>query len=266
MVMAGCGKEPVIPPEGDWSFVVFSDVQQGYGVYGRLSEIMGDLEPAPALAVCCGDIMLRPGNEVEWKHFWEVSSPVTSRMPLYIARGNHEGNDPASEEILCQQLGWNEDHFYRAVQAERSLFLILDTYRSDGERSITGEQWVWLREELETARRREDMRHIFIFMHHPLFPQGQHAGSPLENREELHKLFIGHPKIKAVFCGHEHMFLRYFRDDLDYITTGGGGGVLYHGYGGDYHHFTRVSVFEKENRIHVQTIGIFHEVVDDFDL
>jgi len=61
----------------DWSFVVFGDLRQGYGVYSKLVARINMLEPTPELAVCCGDIMTRPGNEVEWLNFWRYSKPIT---------------------------------------------------------------------------------------------------------------------------------------------------------------------------------------------
>jgi hypothetical protein len=62
------------------------------------------------------------------------------------------------------------------------------------------------------------------------------------------------------------MFNKYVRDGMIYITTGGGGGKLYSGYGGDYHHFLKVSFFNDTARINVKTIDIFNEIIEDFDL
>jgi hypothetical protein len=62
------------------------------------------------------------------------------------------------------------------------------------------------------------------------------------------------------------MFNKYYRDGLIYITTGGGGGDLYSGYGGDYHHFLKVSFFIDQERLNIKTIDIFNEIIDEFDL
>src|SRR5512138_3935769 len=91
---------PPVEDGSSWSFVVFSDVQQGYGIYRELALRISDLNPPPEAAFCCGDLMLRAGNEAEWLSFNRYSEPITSKMPLYIARGNHDGNEPAEEEIL----------------------------------------------------------------------------------------------------------------------------------------------------------------------
>ncbi|MBN2173229.1 MAG: metallophosphoesterase [Bacteroidales bacterium] len=261
-----CSKEERNPGDEDWSFVVFGDVQQGFGVYSMLAQNIGNLLPAPQCAFCCGDIMLRPANEVEWVNFWKVSEPITDKMKLYITRGNHEGNDPASERVLKEQLQLPQDHFYYSFARRNAMFIILDTEIAGEENSIGPEQFQWLNQALLAAGQASDVDHVFIFMHRPLFPQGQHSGSPLANRLELHDLFLEYPKIRAVFAGHEHMFNKYQRDGINYIITGGGGGVLYDGYGGNYHHFTKVSFYEESNRINIKTIGIFNETVEDFDL
>jgi len=103
-------------------------------------------------------------------------------------------------------------------------------------------------------------------MHRPLFPQGRHIGEDLTNANELHQLFLKHTKIRTVFSGHDHMFNKYVRDGVIYLTTGGGGGLLYRGFGGDYHHFLKVSFFNDTVRINLKTIDIFNEIIEDFDL
>jgi hypothetical protein len=268
VLLFSCTEKEILRADSDeeWSFVVFSDLQQGYGVYGILSGIIGSLEPSPVAAVCCGDIMLRPGNEAEWATFSRYSEPITDKMPLYIARGNHEGNDPESEALLHDMAGISGDHFYYSCRHRDACFLILDTQVREEEDAITGEQLYWLRQQLDAAAADSALNHVFVFMHHPLFPQGPNKGNDLLNAGELHQIFLQNNKIRAVFAGHDHLFNHYLKDGLHYITTGGGGGVLCHGYGGDYHHFTRVSFYKHSGAINIKTIGVFHETIENFDL
>jgi 3',5'-cyclic AMP phosphodiesterase CpdA len=249
-----------------WSFVVFSDIQQGYGVFSRLAKNMCSLEPAPAAAFCCGDIMLRSANEAEWLSFNHYAEPVKEKMPLFIARGNHEGNDPASEVIFRQYSGNKADRFYYAHSEKNAYFIVLDTYEGGSEGAISGDQYTWLEHQLDSASSEPSIKHIFIFMHQPLYPQGRHKGEDLSNADELHQLFLKHKKIRTVFSGHDHMFNKYVKDGMIYITTGGGGGVSYSGYGGNYHHFLKVSFFSDTLRVNFKTIDIFNEIIEDFDL
>jgi hypothetical protein len=264
----GCTNHENIRPEGgeEWSFVVFSDLQMGYGIYSQLAEDIGRIEPVPAGAFCCGDLMLRGTNEAEWPSFMNCSRPITDKMPFYLARGNHEGNDEASEEILRQHMYYPLERFYYSFRESHCLFIILDTQEKDEDRAILGKQRDWLFSQLDSASADTSVSHIFLFMHQPLYPQGSHKGNNLQNADELHACFLTHQKIRAVFSGHDHLFNRFVKDDMIYITTGGGGGDLNRGYGGDYFHFTKVSFYSDPDRINIKTIGIFNETIEDFDL
>ena len=250
----------------DWSFIVIGDIQQGYGIYGNLAKQIGDISPVPCATFICGDIMLRAGNEVEWLNFHRYSSPITSKMPIYIARGNHDGNDPGSEAVFRDNLRYPGDQFYTILGFNQSVFIILDTEARDEKWSVSGNQLLWLVSQLDSASANKDVNNVFIIMHHPPYPQGMHHKEILKNADELHALFLSHEKVRAVFSGHDHIFNRYIRDGLPYITSGGGGALLQHGYGGDYFHFTKVSIYEDTHRINIRTTGIFGETVEDFDL
>lgn len=268
LFMEQCSVQDEALPAGneDWSFAVVGDIQQGYGIYSNLAIRIGEISPVPCATFVCGDIMLRGGNEVEWLNFHRYSTPIADKMPLYLARGNHDGNDPASEEVFRENFRYPGDQFYTSFTSNHSVFLILDTESADATWAIAGNQLSWLQNQLDSATANMDINNIFIIMHHPLYPQGMHHGEILKNADELHALFLSHPKVRAVFAGHDHIFNRYIRDGLNYITTGGGGGQLQRGYGGDYFHFTKVSIYEATHRINISTTGIFGETVDDFDL
>lgn len=265
---AGCTNHDDIVPHGgeSWSFVVFSDLQTGYGIFSQLAEKISRIEPAPHAAFCCGDLMLRGTNEAEWLAFTNCSKPVTAKMPFYLARGNHEENSESAEEILKQHVYFPLERFYYSFRQNHCLFIILDTQEKDEDRAILGKQRSWLFSQLDSATADTSVSHIFLFMHQPLYPQGNHKGSNLKNADELHARVLEHKKIRAVFSGHDHIFNRFIKDNMVYLTTGGGGGSLNHGFGGDYYHFTKVSFYSDPLRINIKTIGVFNEIIEDFDL
>lgn len=266
LFLPGCSIDSVVPSDEDWSFVVFGDSRQGYGIYGELVQSMSQIEPNPKFAICLGDIMLEGSNEAEWERFWDVSEPITDIMPLHIARGNHEGNDEISELIYKEQTGILADTFHYSFEYDQSTFIILDSYIRDEEQMIGPGQFRWLQSELDAAFSNSQAEHIFIFLHHPLYPQGKYLGKNLKNADELHSLFLQHRKIKAVIMAHEHSFNKYMKDSITYITTAGAGAPLYRGFGGDYYHYVKVSFYAGINNFHVKTVGIFNEVIDQFDL
>jgi hypothetical protein len=263
---AQCRDVDSVNGDEDWSFVVIGDIRQGYGLYSKVVTYIGRIDPVPEFAICLGDIMLRPANDADWINFWHYSKPMTDKMPLYMVRGNHEGNDPASEDFLRKQMNVKGENFYYTFSCNNACFIVLDTERKGEEGSIGEKQLLWLRHELDSTEQDNAIQNIFIFMHHPLYPQGAYKGSNLKNADELHALFLQHLKIEAVIAGHDHVFNRYVLDGLTYLETCGLEASLYHGSGGDYYHFLKVSFYSKQNRINIKTIGVFNEVIEDFDL
>jgi len=260
-----CTKVDENHPDYKRAFVIIGDVRQGYGIYSQHAKHIADLEPVPEATFCLGDIMLRPGNEVEWESFWHYSKPIKDLMPIYLVRGNHEGNDPAFEEIFSEQSGLGNGFFYYYVKTDNIGWLVLDTEVRGEEGSVGPDQFLWLSRQLANLQRDTLIQHIFVLMHRPLFSFGEDMGTQLENTEDLHFLFCSYSKVKTVFAGHDHIYHRHIRDGINYITTSGGGEPLYHGVGGDYYHFVLVS-FKDDDRINIKIIDLFNEIIEDYDI
>lgn len=267
VVLTACDRI-IYPPDSQdekWSFVVFGDTRGGYEILSKLSENIATIEPTPRAAFCCGDLVNISTGEAEWISFGDAVKPVAEKIPLFIVRGNHDGNDTLSERYF-RQLSGLSDPFYYTHCEENTLFIILDTYIRGEVSAILGEQLQWLQKQLDSASTDTSFLNVFIFMHHPLYPQGKHAGENLVNADEVHQLFLDCTKVRAIFSGHDHMFNKYEKDGVIYITTGGGGAPLYSGYGGDYYHFVKVTFYEDPLRINIKTIGLLNETIEDFDL
>jgi acid phosphatase type 7 len=249
-----------------WSFVVFGDTRGGYEIFGELSEIIGNIEPAPHAAFCCGDIVEISTNEADWLTFADKAKSISQKMPIFYARGNHDGNDTVSENLFRNLTGLNTGCFYYAHREENTLFIILDTFEKGAEHEITGEQLKWLKNQLDSTSSDPSILNVFLLMHQSPYPQGKHSGENLKNADDLHQLFLKYGKIRAIFSGHDHLFNKYVKDSLVYITTGGGGSPLYSGYGGDYHHFLKVTFYEDSTHINIKTVGLLNDIIDDFDL
>jgi len=249
--------------EGYWSFVVYGDLRQGFGIYEKLAISMGYEKPTPLLAICLGDIMLESGNEAEWLKFWKYSEPITDKMPLLIVRGNHEGNDAASEWLYRTQTGTPDGQpFYFSKQIRDQLMIILDTEIAGEENSIANQQLDWLKTQLGSASISDDVSGIFIFMHRPLYQQGIHFRETLSNAPEIHEMFKQNKKIRAVIAGHNHMYHYMQKDSINYFISGGAGAPLTHGHGGDYFHYLLFNISNKNDQINMKTIGIFNEICE----
>jgi hypothetical protein len=261
-----CSKLPGPSSGYDHAVVIIGDVRQGYGIYSQHVRNIINLQPAPDAAFCMGDIMLHPGNVVEWESFWHTGRPLTDKMPLYIVRGNHEGNTPEEEQIFSEQTGIPVGQFYYTVRIRNAAFIILDTDVEGEEETIGPEQFQWLEKELQVIQNDTMADHLFILLHRPVFAYGQYEGGGLWNADKIHQLLIPQTKLKAVFAGHDHIFHRQVRDGINYIITCGGGEPLYHGAGGDYYHYLLISFYNQNKRVNIKTIGIFNEVIEDFDI
>jgi 3',5'-cyclic AMP phosphodiesterase CpdA len=263
-----CSKSPTnIPGDEDWSFIVFGDSRQGYGIYEKLAIHMGKVSPIPRMAFCVGDVMKKSGNEAEWIKFYNYSMPFTKKMPLYIARGNHEGNDSASESLLRKQIDISENKpFYYSIETYGKCFNILDTEILGEENSITNRQLAWLKTKLDSVSKEISISGIFIFMHRPLFRQSRAKGKKLKNADDLHALFQNYKKIEAVIAGHDHIFHYQKKDGINYIITGGAGAPLGKEGTGNYYHFLKLSFYKDTNSYNLKTIGVFNETIENRDL
>lgn len=66
-----------------------------------------------------------------------------------------------------------------------------------------------------------------------------------------------------MIAGHDHLYHFMQKDGITYIISGGAGAELKHGYGGDFFHFINLTFSGSDDSIHMQTIGLFNEVIED---
>ncbi len=250
-----------LPPK--FSFVVLGDNRSGDAVYGKLIAMAAARKPD--LIVNTGDQIARPGDRGQWRRFRELSRPAI--MPYFLTRGNHDA-DPSvagSEQVYRDEVDLPGNELYYSFPAGNALFIVLDSYRAGEERRITGEQYSWLEGVLSGAGK----RHLFVFLHHPLFPEkgrGRHHGNSLDRhpgeRDRLHELFKRH-RVTTVFLGHEHLYLRKTVDGIPHIIAGGGGAPLYaKDEDGGFHHYIYVTV--DGDRVAGEVVDIEGKVRDRF--
>jgi acid phosphatase type 7 len=164
-----------------------------------------------------GDTINRPGNESEIKRFLEL----TGNNTIHIAPGNHDINNFKSLKAYKTFMSMPP---YYSFSFNDTLFIILCTDLPGETSKITGKQLDWLEEELQKS-----FVFKFVFLHKPLFPtflgQGYCLDKYAEERDYLHEIFTEN-NVDLVVSGHEHLYNRIKKDDIAYITTGGGGSRL----------------------------------------
>ena len=179
-------------------------------------------------------------NVAKYDGLFAVTSTITASIPMYAAIGNHEFVSGTGSRAGYQQeftLPVNNgaeafvygEHYYSFDHGDTH-FIALSTEIPGQEGMITGNQILWLEQDLAATQR----QWIVVYMHRPLF-SGVHITDPWmntantvgqQNKADLHALFLQYG-VDVVFEGHEHYFLRHVEDGIHYVITGGGGAPLH---------------------------------------
>lgn len=179
-------------------------------------------------------------NVAKYNGFFAVTSPLTSSVPMYTAIGNHEYVGSANSRAGYQQeftlpvndgadAGTYGEHYYSFDHGDTH-FIALSTEIPGQEGLITGNQKLWLQQDLAATQK----QWIVVYQHRPLF-SGVHTTDPWmntanavgqQNKADMHALFLQYG-VDVVFEGHEHYYLRHVEDGIHYVITGGGGSPLH---------------------------------------
>jgi len=245
----------------DFSFVVMGDSRARHGAKEGVNKEMlnrlVDLISAdkPAFIVFVGDLVCSSNadSEEELKTYFLNWKDIMDRagVRVYICVGNEDidkyggkaediirevfdmpANGPEGLEELVYSFDFGGAHFVvmdTAVDAEQGL--------------VDAEQVKWLK--LDLNENQSDS--VFVFGHHPFFPNGVHKGNSLDRypgiRDELWTLFKN-SGVDIYFCGHEHFFHRDLMEGLLQVTTGGAGAPLHSSSEGEgkFYHYCLVTV------------------------
>jgi len=83
---------------------------------------------------------------------------------------------------------------------------------------------VWLANDLASTTKPIKI----VVGHEPAYPMGMHAGGSLDALPDLRDQFwqiLARNGVKAYFCGHEHTYDHWIKDNVHQIISGGGGGL-----------------------------------------
>jgi len=152
--------------------------------------------------------------------------------PVFNVPGNHElGNGHFAElqAVYRERMG----PLYGSFDYGDGHFIGLDTTPVIDGKACPGELDPAQRAWLETDLAAHAGRQLFVFMHHYVFgPPDPEANTGLDTglrsiaiRDDLHRLFREH-RVRAVFCGHAHLFWHRVKDGIDYFIAGNAGAPL----------------------------------------
>jgi hypothetical protein len=160
-----------------------------------------------------------------------LSTASLCGVPVFNSAGNHElTNDPAMTPIYMKRMG----ALYGSTDYGNSHFISLNTDPIINgvveEGVIDPDQWTWLEADLAANTKAAN---IFVFMHHYVFgpPDPESINGPdtgfasVDQRDAVHKLFVKYG-VRAVFCGHSHIYWHTIKDGIDYFISGNAGAPL----------------------------------------
>jgi serine/threonine-protein phosphatase CPPED1 len=197
-----------------FQFAVVTDRTGGHRakIFSRAMTQINLLQPEFVLSV--GDLIEgytqnKERFQAEWNEFDSYTKKL--EMPFFYVPGNHDLTNKALVEEWGGRYGRKYYHFiYRGV-----LFLAVNS--EDPVSKVSQEQIDYFTKVLEENK---NVRWTLAFVHKPLW-----IATDLEKNgwAGIEKILAG--RNYTVFCGHEHRYVKFIRNGMNYYqlaTTGGG--------------------------------------------
>jgi len=228
-----------------FSFVVWSDNQDGTNVFGPLAQRMAAAKPR--FAIAAGDLVDTPTESRYHNQLLAPLAPLSAEVPFLAAPGNHdESADPALAQFsahLAQPdpycFGWSYGNIY---------FLFLDsTSAGIGLPLHMGcKDAIFASDAFKTA----DLR-VAVFHNPPRIEYWNGGGVTGDDyvRLDLEPQLIAN-NVNVVFNGHAHLYSYGPASEtsgVTWVTTGGGGGAL-----------ESLSAFTQDWRPKINTVFLRH--------
>ncbi|MBI3670973.1 MAG: metallophosphoesterase [Acidobacteria bacterium] len=240
------------------SFIVYGDIRftdpqkcetSSPTARQALTDRVAQLTPKPDFVLITGDVVLKGGNDDDWRVFDEETEALRDRrIEILSILGNHDKSGggqvkffdhfPALKDFpQLKERGWY------SLRYANSFFILLDSQDPYSENTPQG---VWLRDELEQVPEGTDF--LIVVLHRPVIshPSGEAFRPPCPGglklsrgghkvqaaegqlKEMLEEWSRAHPRPKIlVLSGHNHNYERYMENGITYVVTAGGGATPY---------------------------------------
>jgi len=218
--------------------------QENWPIFDKAMEEINLLNPDFAITI--GDhIQGYTTDFKELKKMWDeyYSHLSVLKVPVLLVPGNH---DISNTDMYIYWKGRNGKTYY-SFDYKKCHFLVINT---EEDKSPEGAE-ISVKSALDfiinDIRANKDAKHIFVFMHKPIWVSNKNLWEPIES--ELKGTNY------SVFAGHDHHLIYESRNDHDYIVLSATGAGL-DNYPevpqlGIFHHFTLVSVSGKDANVAV---------------
>jgi len=240
-----------------FTFAIVGDKTSGgeenWPVFDRAVDEINRLRPD--FAIMIGDMIQGLNDEqdvvdAQWAEFNRHASRI--EVPLLFVPGNHDISSAAAYDDWRRRLG----RTYYSFNYKGCHFIVLDTEearRSGDTPGLTAAQIEWARRDAAAMAK---PRHVFVFMHKPLFI---YDGDPGKEWAAIESELAAKPL--TVFAGHLHNLTRHERGGHRYFVLGPTGAQLKPNSDkalGAFHHYTLVTVEGSEARVAFIEPGSVH--------
>ena len=188
----------------------------------------------PAFLLTTGDCIEGYGDtpaEANAEYDVFLTDVSLTGVPVYCAPGNHEFSlDARLLPVYEKRLG----RLYGSFDYGHSHFIAVNSNPVGPDGTVVGgsiddAEFAWLQRDLEANK---GAANIFVFLHHYLFgppdpdtPTLNTGFIDLAARDRFHALMVKYG-VRAVFCGHNHIYWHKVVGGVDYFISGGGGAPL----------------------------------------
>lgn len=172
------------------------------------------LEAKPQGVLICGDAARLKGLPGDYRMLKSLLDPLSSRMPVAIALGNHDdrknfldvfgGSQPGTQKV--------KNRHVLVIEGPALRFIVLDSLiMPDFTPGLLGkDQRTWLAQFLDTAAPLPTV----LFMHHT----PDDSDSALLDMPRLMDIIRGRNMVKAVVFGHSHRYAHLVWDGIQMIN------------------------------------------------
>ncbi len=220
-------------------FAVLGDTRSGNvavneEIFSKIVSQILNFDPPVEFVIVVGDLVSGHSEAgtmdeqfAEWKKIaepWYESETMIGKK-VYLVPGNHD------QGIFSQQAWVNafdylpdngpkgEKYFTYSFEFGPVHFSVVNTSSPFYAHRLN---YDWLKDDLEAT----DKPIKLVFGHEPAYPTGPHLGSSLDKypseRDKFWQLLVDE-NVKAYFCGHEHLYDHWIKDNVHQIITGGAG-------------------------------------------
>jgi len=172
------------------------------------------LEAKPQGVLICGDAARLRGTPGDYQALKTLIEPVTSRMPVAIALGNHDDRKNFLEAFGATQEGAQavKNRHVLVIESEAVRFIVLDSLiMPNFTPGLLGkDQRTWLAQYLDAAKPLPTV----LFMHHT----PDDGDSALLDMPRLMDIIRERKMVKAVVFGHSHRYAHLAWDGIQMVN------------------------------------------------